>query len=144
MDKTEILKRLRQRPFAKGFSERDSFQCNHIHPTNSNLHCKIQCSRFRRDGLALAPLAIGPSLGHLPSRANASGGVCGLSLAAELPYIPLNCGRGGECAELFGTANGFSAASGGPCGPCDDRSRIDGDLACDPACGGGARIAGGT
>lgn len=65
-------------------------------------------------------------------------------MLAGLLYIPLNGGRGGECAALLGTANGFSAASGGPWGPCDDRSCIDGDLTCDPACGGGARMAGGT
>ncbi len=37
------------------------------------------CSRFRNDGLALAPLTITPSLDHRPSRAYPPGGVSGLS-----------------------------------------------------------------
>lgn len=42
--------------------------------------------------------------------------------------MPPNCARGGECNVAFGTANGFSAASGGPCGPCVGRSSTGGDL----------------
>ena len=55
------------------------------------LHSVDQCSRFRKEGLALAPLA--SSLGHLFSLPKPSGGV--LVLGGGLPYS-----EKGACAAL--------------------------------------------
>ena len=80
-----------------------------------------QCSRFRNDGLALAPLA--NSLGHLFSLPNPSGGV--LVLGGGLPHSGY-----GPCADLederaWGTeaivlGGGLPYSGYDPCADLDD------------------------